>query len=214
MPIHTRIKGGGSGEIADVSSEKALFVTLTNRDASDYTREEVEHIAILTAQFADSDGATDMSVDGSTNFVDFTVGAVSTGGDIRFINQVRITIEGARLDMDTNERRRFGDAAASPGLTNGLRLFSKQTRTVADLFVAPVKTIGDFDLYASTAGRGVLSVKDGIAAGEDVLIVTIDLPAPVGLYPGTDNNLTIRVQDDLTAIDSITANAYGYLVTD
>ena len=214
MPLPVYVKCGVGDNAASVSSDNSLNVTIFPSNPNDLSREIVQRRHLYRQQFTESGGGTDMDVDGSSTAQLFKVSAVATG--IVYVLGVRFYIEGTQWDVDqSGELRRFGAAAASPGLTNGVLLDVVQQETTTHIFnSAGVKNMGDFMRYVgggqTPMASGFLNFKNGIATGEDIFNVEVRFEAPVALYPGTLDYIGITIRDDLTAIDSFTAFAIGY----
>lgn len=163
--------------------------------------EDVRNMGPWSSQIGD-----DLNVDGSTTPQEFTV--TSSQAEVILVKEVRLLFHAANAKLDSNEVRRFGPVAA-PGLTNGLRVYSVQQGVESDLFVSPVKTMGDFFTYARAGASPVANIVDGVSAGVDIVVITIDLLAPVGLYPSSLDRLVVKVQDDLTGLALFNAFAFG-----
>jgi len=208
MGIDVSIRGGPHGHSLDVLPNNALRVSLTPTPASDVRKADVQNRRAFTALLADSSGSTDLTVDGSSTAVEFTVGSSPT--EIRWINEVRLIFHDSQMNITNAESRRFGSAAASPGLPNGLLLQSCQDGDCADLFLSGVQSIGDFQRYAALPSRGIVSDVGAITSSIDFLMIAVCLPVPLGLYPGTIDDLTVTVQDDLSNLTLFEVQASGW----
>lgn len=205
MPITTTIKGAKDGSVAKVATNGGLCVVVAPRPPSQWTAQEVEQKKSLVGLLATAAGSSDLGVDGSVTEVDFVAGAPAA--KIHWVTEVRLTLHSSLMKLDSNEIRRFGPAAAAPGLTNGLRLIARQNGAEVDLWTsAGVKNLGDFYRYSET----VQGVTDGVSAGVDFVVVRLILPVPIGLYPGSKDQVILRIQDDLTTLTLFEAVCLGW----
>lgn len=213
MSVDAKIIGGPTERAAVVGSDGALRVASLRPPAADRTRLNVEQVKQLVAFLKNSSGSQDMTVDGSTTTQDYYIEAERDR--IKWIHEVRLVFHDSQMRIDNNEQRRFGSAAAAPGLTNGLRLRAEQGGVVTDYFTDPLKVTGGFYRYAggpgfgSDIGTGIVNSVDGISAGTDLLVVRIGFGAPVGLYPGSVDRVVVQVRDDLTSLTLFETQAYG-----
>ncbi len=210
MPAPVVVIEPGSGAALEVR-ERAARVTVAHVDP---TPAEASRVRLFSAFLTTAAGSQDMTVDGSTTAQLFRVTA-DTAADpkLRAIHSIRLTIHDSQMKIDSNEIRRFGSAAAAPGLTNGLKLSVSQGGTITELFADPVQSVSDFYRYSGgpsvAAAAAIHNVVDGVAAGTDIVYVQIEIPAPVLLYPGSLDYVGITVQDDLTTITLLEAQALG-----
>lgn len=208
MSIEGHLSGGLSGYSVDATSNNALRVTVVPTPGKDIIKGDIQAVRTYIGLLTDSSGSSDMAVDGSSTAVEFKASASTT--EIRWISELRLVFNSTSMNIDNIESRRFGAAAAAPGLTNGLLLQSCQGGVCIDIFVSPVQTIADFERYVSTASRGIVCRVDAVAAGTDFFMATIAFQEPVGLYPRTDDYISITVQDDLSAIDLFESQVAGW----
>lgn len=167
----------------------------------------------LTGLLTTAAGVTDFSVDGSSASVEFLLAADNSPAQtLRTIESVRLVFHSTNMQLTGNEARRFGPVT-SPGLPNGLKLTVCQRGVESEMFLTPVKVIGDFYRYAGgpTVGINTAIVNDinAISSGVDLLMVLVVLSAPVALFPGTTDSIKLLVQDDLTGIDLAQVQYYG-----
>jgi hypothetical protein len=211
MSIKTVVENGagGSSYLQKVYSNNAAKVYVSNVPIDELTNTELTQLKLLSGQLVNSGSSPNANVSASAdNLREFFVEADTT--NLLSINQVRFAFEGSQLDITTAESRRFGAAAAAPGLSNGLKFIADQGGVETEIFVSPVKKIGDFYLYASSRyNNEIITDKDAISAGTDFLQITLEFLAPINLVPGTQDKLKLVVQDDLSSIDSFTIQYYG-----
>ena len=200
----------GSGRGVRVTSEGHVVTTdWQDVAARDAKASEVSRIRQTTGLLTTAAGSSDMTVDGSSTAVEFTLGASST--DLCRISEFRMVFHDSQMVITSNESRRFGSAASSPGLTNGLTLNVEQAGITANLFANPVVAIGNFYRYArSWGGSGIVNDAAAISASVDYLGVTLYLPfAPIVLFPGSQDRIVLTVQDDLTSLTLFEVQYYG-----
>jgi len=210
--ITAKILGAKEEHGAEVAANGSLRTASAPRPPDEWTAKEVGQEKVLVVPLLDSAGSGSLNVDGSVTPKDFYVG--SAAGSIRWITEVRLILHDEQLSLDSNnEIRRFGTAAASPGLTNGVRLITRQNGTDVDLFPASeggstpgVKNLTQFYRYASE----VFGLTAGVSASIDFLLVTVTLPKPVGLFPGSKDRVIVQVQDSLTTLNLFEAVAWGW----
>lgn len=155
--------------------------------------------------FTTSGGSKEMDVDGSVTPVDFSIASVAA--KTLWVERVRFILNGNSFELDTNDAKRFGAATAGGGsLTNGIRFFIEQEGVTTEIFAEPVKQTIDFLNYSD----GFTNLKNSISAQSDFLSFNFDLEKPVVLPPGSLAKLTVRVADNLTAIDLFRCIARGY----
>lgn len=208
MSLKTTIENGlGIEYLAEVTSSHALRVTQTERKASEIPPEE------LTArkQFRDflridgiADASTSMLVDGSTTPMNFSM--TSEEGKVKWVTRTRLILNGDNLELNTNDFRRYGDAAIAPGLTNGCEFFVGQSGEEISLFASPVVTIGDYMNYQDDFENLV----NAISAQSDFLLFDFIFPEPIALAAGVFDSIVFRINDDLTAIDAQYMLVSGY----
>lgn len=187
--------------------DRALVVTQVH---TTHTREQAQRVRVFTSRLADSAGSVDMAIDGSGAPVNFDIDAEQD--DLIIVSSVRFVFHSTNMKIDGNESRRFGPVAA-PGLTNGLVFRAIQNGTTSEIFLDPVKVLGDFYRYSGGdivgANTAFVNDVDGISAGVDFFMITVVLPHPVSLYPGTEDRLRVVVQDDLSGIALFEVQTYG-----
>lgn len=204
MALKSQITDGtGTHRKAKVSSDHALFVTAIPARAGDLPEGLASASKLYRAYMTNSSGGTGLNVNGSTTAVSFKINA---GSDRQIsVYQLRVIFNAAQMQIETNEIRRFGPAAAAPGLTNGLIFRTTQSGVVTNIFVEVVKNIGDFLNYSDS----YLNLKDSIANGTDLLIFTFDFVEPIALEAQSTDSLEMVVQDDLTTVELFRVIARG-----
>lgn len=207
MGVDSHIVDPVTGTALALTHKGHVQVEIHPPTPEDLTKGEVHQKRSLVSLLATSAGSTDLAVDGSGGI---TYKVTATDNALRWIAQVRLVIHSTQANIANVESRRFGAAASSPGLTNGITFTSKQGGTETDFFTTAVKNIGDFERYADPTGRGIVSNVDAVAAGTDLLVVTITLPVPVGLFPGSLDCVCLTINDDLSALDLFEAVAMGW----
>lgn len=207
MPARVLIGGAGSRNAAAVDRDGSIRVANWWVNPNDLSSEQVAQRKSFSSQLTDSAGSESLAVDGSTTAVRFSVEAAQDR--IIWVHEVRLIIHSTQANITNVEARRFGAAASSPGLTNGFQLIACQRNVETELFLAPVTTIGGFERYAASTGRGIVNNLDAIAAGTDFLMVTVPMIAPIGLFPGSGDLIYIDIQDDLTALALFEVDVFG-----
>jgi hypothetical protein len=212
MSLKTRIQDGeGSNLVAGVTPDHALKVSLipfSYRDLvdnHDFDRYELlTRRKVLVESLANSSGSTDFRVDGSVTTQDFAI--ESEMDTLKSVCCLRLVFHDTQMSLGSAEGSRFGSSASSPGLTNGLRLFADQGGEETDIFITPVKAIAEFLEYGE-----VFNQAGALGAGLDILVITLVLPEPIVLPPGSKDRLVLQVRDDLTPIDTkALASAQGW----
>lgn len=209
MPVTTTISDPTSHKPAEVR-DGALVVT-ERRTAP--TAAEIKAVQLFTALLTTDAGATGMNVDGSSTAEEYHIRANSNDDDtIISIKSIRLVFHSENMIITNTQSRRFGPVTA-PGLTNGLKLTVAQAGVETEMFLSPVKVIGDFYRYA---GGGIVGINSAIVSDSaaitsaiDFLMILLIFPVPVVLFPGTLDSITMLIQDDLTGITLFETQAYG-----
>ena len=208
MPVDSRIidaTGGRNG--AAVTQANALLVSVLPPSSRGLPASDVANLRQLREYFTDSSGSNDQAVDGSTTPVEFSVR--TEPGVTKWLTGFRLILEGVNLEIATNDFRRYGAAATSPGLTNGIRVETFQSGVTTPITREPVLTIGEYLQWADDFTNLINSV----GSQEDYLHFDFTFDRPVVLAEGSTDALILRVSDDLTAIDKHLAVARGYQET-
>ena len=188
----------GTGRKAGVTSDNALPVTQVPRLANDQTDEQLTRIKYFSGLFVrdDGSGSTDLRVDGSVTPVDFVI--APPPGEMIQLREIRYIFEDSSLDMGGNDVRRFGSAAGTGGLVNGLESFIEQGAGVQNLFVEPINHMSEFFWYVSD----FFNIPNATANNVDLLTWIIDLKllVPILVVSSNTDRVVVRINDDLTAM--------------
>jgi hypothetical protein len=204
VSIKTRIADGqGGGYSAGVTQDHALKVSVVNRTASDTTVEELTRIKLLR-DFLKSGSSINLNVDGSTTPVIFSHQAAL--GFAKWVQGVRFLFHDVNMELDTNDFRRFGTAAITPGLINGIKFYVEQGGTTTNFFVSPIQTIGDFMSYADDYTNFVNSID----TQTDFLSFDFNFDVPVALPDGSTDRVVVEIQDDLSSLTLFNVIVRGY----
>jgi|TARA_R110000787_G_scaffold79047_1_gene172831 hypothetical protein len=154
-------------------------------------------------------GSGDMTVDGSSTAVEFTLSAPSRV--TYYVDMLVLTIHSTSMDLSRpTDHRVFGAAGLLP---NGLKVTETHGSPIVDveIFPSPVLRLADFFRYSTWSGAGIqMSGHAGaIAAGTDLLSVTISWPDPLLVRANGEDKLTVTVQDDLSGLVLAEAHAVG-----
>jgi hypothetical protein len=204
MPLPITVKDGYTLKSARVNADGALKVFVA-QSSSDVPIEELTRLRQLREPFVNGGGA-EMNVNGSVAPVEYVVEAEE--GFTKWITGVRFLLKDKNMEINTNDFRRFGDAAIAPGLTNGVEFWANQGGTITPFFISPVKKIGGFLDYADD----FTNLVNAISSQDDFLSFDFyfDAAAPVVLPAGSTDRLVIKINDDLTTVESFRAIARGY----
>lgn len=154
----------------------------------------------------DDNGAIEAAVDGSVNPVDFSINAVQD-------NDIYISAISFKLADANSVLNRFGNL---PELTNGLQLIYKNDDLGERVLIDSIKT--NFDLVRVCQGNPPFSsdfrATNVTGNSEGYLpVLKIDdvfnLPFGIRLKANTLDKLIIRVNDNITGIDSLDIFYYG-----
>ncbi len=198
MSVDVTILDPATSRRASVLSEGGQLVYPWWVPVEDITRRQVEQRKAWTDRMADAAGSVSLAVDGSVTPQVFEVTA--DPDELRWIERLTIVLNSTQMDLSkATESRRFGPVGG--GLTNGLQFQILQGDGTADLFLDPVKVIQEFERYAAIEARGIVNRVDAVATGTDLLLVGIELPCKMGLFPGSTDAIRLIVSDDLSGID-------------
>lgn len=205
MSLTARIGDGrGSNREVGVTPEHALLVGVSPLRAEDIGPSLLALHKLYVEQMKNDAGAAQLNVNGSVTPVPFSITAEN--GIVKFVQSLRIIFNDEQMNIGGTEARRFGSAAAAPGLVNGLTLDAVQGGTITSVFVSPVKNMHEFFRQMTDLRNDV----DAVAAGTDYLHFDILLPVPVALMEGSKDRLTLTVRDDLVAINFFEVIARGW----
>lgn len=212
LPIYIK-DGEGSSVKAGVTSAHALKVAIVAMRLETLSPEELAGLAgktqLRTYLRLEGEGAgsNDLNVDGSTTPQLFWKGSETNAA--LFITSARILMNGTNLEINTNDFRRFGDAAVAPGLTDGIEFYFEQSGEQTDLFIEPIQTIGDFLNFADD----FTNLVNSIGSQEDFLSFDFVFDQPVVLTPGSVDRIVMKISDDLTDIDLLKVIVRGWQET-
>lgn len=206
MTLCTKIEDGlGTGKTAQVTPRNSVLVQVAPVSAAGLSVGDLTSLRLNREYFTNSSNSEDMNVDGSTTPVEFSI--ASEIGLTKWITGFRLLLEGANLEMNTNDFRRFGSATgANSSLTNGVEIFSVQSGETINITVEPVGVMGDFFSYSDD----YLNLINAVSSQSDYLQFRFNFDKPIVLPDGSADELTIQINDDLTAIDKFVAIARGY----
>lgn len=211
MPIKSQIVDGRFGDSRKlaISSDGALFVTQVPRNLGDLTNEQKTRVRFNNSLFTNSSGSSSLNVNGSVTPVEFLIRPPK--GMVISLEEVRFRFEGGDLDMGTNDIRKFGTAAGTGGLTNGLEFFIVQNGTQTNIFIDPIQHMSGFINY--TVPEGPLNFPDGIAVNQDILTWVINFKPNITIpvVAGGTDRVVVRVNDNLTAINLFQVTGSGAL---
>lgn len=204
MTVSFKIQDGeGSGLEAGVTKDHALKVAVYEASSSDVPVEVITRYKIFRG-FLEHDKSKDLNVDGSVTPVEFAIN--SEVGVIKWITKIRLLFNDTNMELDTNDFRRFGSAAVSPGLTNGIELIIKQGGLEAKIFESPVKTSGDFMAYTSS----FVNFINAIDAQTDFLSFDVIPEKEIPIVEGSVDGIVCRINDDLTSLGLFQILLFGY----
>ena len=205
MAVSSQILDGtGDGYLAAVNSQNALKVTTLPLSSRGLDANDLANIRQLREFLVDASSSNAMNVDGSTTSVEFTIAAAAAR--TRWVTGLRLILEGVNLEINTNDFRRFGAAAISPGLTNGVEIITEQQGETVTITKEPVQNIGSFLTY----NNEYLNLVNSVGVQEDLLRFDFSFDQPVVLVEGSLHRVVVRINDDLTATDKFVAIARGY----
>lgn len=197
--------GTGTNVRVGATSEHALRVSNITPPGHEIDAKILTRYKILRDFFINSSGSPNLNVNGSVTSVPFNFS--STTGKIRYVTSLRFIFNDGNMDMSTSgQARRFGDAAAAPGLTNGLTMTISQGGIITNVFASTVQNIGDFLNYADD----FVNIIDAISNGVDFLSFDFKFEQPIVLTTDNLDTITITVQDNLTAVDFFQILVRGY----
>ena len=206
MAADFHIKDGeGVGTKAGVTLDHALKVTVVEPLSVAVPAEVMTRRKLLNAFLIDSADSNDLTIDGSTTPVEFSVSSLPDR--VRWISSLRFILNGTNLELDTLDFRRFGAATVvNTPLATGLAFFVEQGGVVSNFIVDPIGTIGDLNIYADDFRNFV----NAVSATEDYLAFDYNFVQPVVLPIGSQDRIVVTVQDDLTAIALFKVLVRGY----
>lgn len=190
---------------ARVTSDNALKVSLSEPSAKELTREEQTRRKPFSAYLTTVGGTSALNIDGSVTAVLFRVRA-QEGKVISLTDLTLIAYDNYLAFGTVSNFRRFGTAAGSGGLTNGLLCYSEQGNVQLSRFLEPVKIEGDFLNYAD----GSASQANAYASNVDWARFDFSFRTPVVLVEGSSDSFVIVVRDNLTAMTQFRGIVNGW----
>lgn len=208
MTIRTHISDGtGTCRNAAVTENFALKVQVVPETSKGLPPEDLSNLRQYR-DFLVNAGSPDMNVDGSVTVQEFKI--ISDPGVTKWITGFRILMEGANLEIATNDFRRFGNAtSANNSLPNGVKIQTNQSGVVTDIVSEPIGIVGDFLSYADD----FTNLVNAVSSTSDFLKFIFTFDKPVVLAEGGSDSLSVFIRDDLTPIDKFQALARGYQET-
>jgi len=198
--------GTGLGNLTKVNEFNALKVI----DQRIPSSEDKTILIPIQEFFVDSTGSTDMKVNASAGFVDFTIKADSTVD--KFIDSLSIRIADVNATAD-----KFGNITS---LTNGCQLIYSDLDNGEIIIGNALKT--NFDFLRLCQGKpsfgnsnDALRIANASGNSEGYIPVLdfsemFGLPWGVRLRAGSKEQLIIRIQDNTTGVDAFDAVAFGF----
>ena len=207
MAIDIGIKdnGLGTGDGMSVSKDGSAYVTDMPRNLKCWESDQIFRVKFFNDQFTNASGSANLNVNGAVTPQQFLIRPPA--GELISVRELRFAFEGADLDMGTNDVRRFGAAAGTGGLTNGLTCFIEQKGMTQGIFINPIQHMSQYFHYITD----FYNVPDGIAVNEDLLVWVIDLKllVPIPVIAGGTDRVVVQVNDDLTALNFFQVFATG-----
>lgn len=201
------VNGHGKSYATKVTEEGALHVI---QHPHPPLNEEVEALP-FRERFSDSNGVTNMNVNGSTTFQDFTINASSDYET--FIKTIFVEI----ADGGSPALNKFGALSA---LANGVQMFYFNQKSGLYTLHDGIKTNKEFIRFGIDSagfGDGVSAFLADTSGGgtEKAYLPIIDFGEMTGLRYGvrlkrnTTDRLIFRINDNLTGLVTFDAIAYG-----
>jgi len=186
-----------------------LLDIFKNRRRSARARETVTQISAIPAdkinectnRLVKGPGANDhlMSVDGSITPVDFVWGP--SAGDIMTITSLSAIL----LDEGTMTHTVFGSLLAP--LTNGIHLLTKIKGVEREIALLVDNSCMVLCFFTGNVGIGGGAGLDGFFNTNDVAAAQRRMGYPITLNGDDGDQIIVRIQDDLTAIDLLRVQA-------
>lgn len=195
--------GEGSSLTAGVTAKRALKVQQVPESSQGIPPEDLTNLRQLRKYLTNAAGSPDLNVNGSVTPVEFALSADS--GITQWITGIRFLLEDTYLEINTNDFRRFGTASTG-ALTNGIQIEIFQSGVTTDIAAEPIVFLGDFLNYADS----YINLPNSVGAQEDFILFRFEFDKPVVLAEGSTDKLIVRINDNLTAIDSFKVIARGY----
>jgi hypothetical protein len=204
MPIKNIIADGeGSSTTAGVTAKRALKVQQVPESAQGIPPEDLTNLRQLRKYLTNSAGSSDLNVNGATTPAEFYISA--DAGITQWITGFRVLMEDENMDINTNDFRRFGSVVSGP-LTNGIQIEVLQSGVITSITALPIRYLGDFLNYTD----GYTCLPSSVGPSIDFILFPFVFDKPVVLAEGSTDRLTVRIRDNLTAVNSFKVIARGY----
>lgn len=206
MALGVKIEDGtGSARQAEVTVDHALKVAMFETPAADVPIEVLTQFKQFRQYIKNSTGSSNCAVNASLGVPQyFYIGAEP--GKTLWVSGIRIVFNGIELDITSLEARKFGSAANAPGLTNGLLLYADQGGVRSDIFLEPLRNIGNFLGYTSD----FVNLLNSISSGVDLLVFGIQFSKPICLPQGSVDQFTLEVRDNISAVQLLNIICEGW----
>ncbi len=143
------------------------------------------------------DGSPNMNINSESAVTLFSISADSTIDT--FIEKINIIMEDSSIAYD-----KFGGI---PELRTGIELFFDQT-SIRKNIIEIAQTNADIAHFLNSTGTEILASVSG-----NVFIATISFPQTIHLVAGSVDKIIMRIQDDLSLIDSFVCFVEGFTRT-
>ncbi len=189
----TRIVGSDELYAADVIEEDGLKKLVVKASVTPTITEE-----LLFEKLVDGGGSADLTVNGSSIPVEFSIEAGTT--DIKVVRELKFSWFDNGVKIDTF----LGQNAA---LTNGLEIEFLFDGVTTPIF--PIKTTADFNGHFAFGDGSRFETITG--SGNDYVTATLSPREPFVLRPGTTDKITIRINDNLNNVSFGECIAFGLI---
>lgn len=207
MSLKTKIQDGqGSARLVGITQDHALKVSIIPNSSRDLNLNQITRNKILRGFFENEDGYQFLNVNGS---IDTKIYNAKPGvNTVFYIYALRFIFNGSDMDISRgDEATKFGIAANSPGLTNGIIVQAIQGTIPTDIITRPVKNIAGFLDYSDE----FVNLIDGVSNGVDYLSFDFNFEVPIILLPEVQDSISVFIRDDLSSINSFKILYRGYM---
>lgn len=206
MSLGVKIQDGkGSARQAEVTADHALRVAMFETPAADIPISVLTQFKQFRQYLKNSADSANCNVNASLSVPAYFYISAEPGKTL-WVSGIRIVFNGTLLDITNMEARKFGSAAAAPGLPNGILLYAAQGGIQTNFFLEPVKNIANFLSYTSD----FINLINSVSTGVDLLVFGIQFSKPICLPQGSVDRFTLQVQDDLSSIDLLNIICEGW----
>ena len=205
--IKTHISdGSGTGRQAAVTENNALRVQVVPETSKGVPPDDLANLRLLRRfLLSNGGGSPNMNINGAVTPTEFLIG--SELGVTKWVTSMRILLEGASLEMNTADFRRFGaSTTVGVGLANGLVVQALQSGVAVDICAEPIRFVGDFFSYSDR----YVNFINAVGAQSDFLAIDFDFDKPVVLAEGGSDKLSVFVSDNLSALEKFQVIVRGY----